>query len=113
MGVGSGADFYVQPMALSVYADVVRECSGRVSRTVGALESCSVDAAWFGRLPQAGHLAAAYGRHRQSCLAHLGDASPSLSATADGLDANAAAYAGADETTAEGFAAITEDGGGP
>lgn len=101
MGDASGADFYVQPIALTVYADLVRGQSDHVGDASDILDALAVDASWFGKMPQAGHLAARYDSHRQSELAGLNEVPDSLDAIAAALDGNASVYRAADGIATE------------
>ena len=101
-----GADFYIRTAAVSGYADVLRGEIARLREVAQALRAVNVEPTWFGRLPESGHLALAYERHRESELAEL-DASPGrLSAMADALDGNVARYTSSDTRIADAAIAV-------
>jgi hypothetical protein len=106
VGDDSGADFYVQPSALTVYADLVRGQSAHVGDAVDILDALVVDASWFGKMPQSGHLADGYDRHRDAELGALRELPGALTATAAALDGNVSVYRAADDIAAEEIDAI-------
>jgi hypothetical protein len=107
-----GRDFRVRPGVLREYAATVRGRGGALADVGGNLAAVAVEPAWFGRLPQSGHLADRYETHHQAELAGIAELMRALLAVAAALEATAAVYSGVDVAAADALQAVRTAGRG-
>ena len=105
-GGGGGFDFRVRPGVLGDYAATVRGQSEALTEIGGALASGRVERAWFGKLPESGHLADGYEVHHEAELAALTELVTALAEIAAALETTAGVYAGVDAAVAEALSAV-------
>ena len=112
MAIDEGDDarrFRVRPEVLRAYAATIRTQSGPLREVGDALHAITVDRAWFGKLPQSGHLAEAYETHHHTDVAVIADLVTVLLDVAAALAATADRYSTVDGAAEDAFRAVGGD----
>ena len=103
---GPEFSFEVRPQVLAAYAESLRARAADLASAGDAVAAVRVERGWFGKLPQAGFLAARYAAHRHGVLADAGELAAWLAAATLGLTETAGRYSAADRVVAGAAGAV-------